>query len=174
MTPTPARSRDEEMLAAIAERDFALACRVHDEAMAAERAELAELSRAYQRATRSLRQTLALKARFGREVEERARQAQTRAEAERAGRIHRKKAQVSAPLERAIWDEHEDADSAEQAILRLEELLDEEALADGFLDEPIEQILVRLAQVLGYHVEITTGGSAQTAPSPALAAADTS
>ena len=172
MTPTPALSRDEEMLAAIAERDFALACRVHDEAMAADRESLPELARAYQRATRSLRQTLALKARLARERDEQQRKAGVRAEAGRAARIHHKQSQVRAPLERAIWDEHEDDDSAEQAILRLGELLDEAALADGFLDEPVERLIVRLAETLGYQVEITSAASAT--PQLALAAANTS
>ena len=175
METGPAIPRAEQMLAEIAERDFALACRIHDEAMAAERAELPEMSRAYQRATRSLRQTLALKARLARDAEEQARRARAQAGIEHAARIHRKKVQVGTPLERAIWNEHEDDDSATQAIARMDELLDEAALLDGFLDEPVEQIIARLAKTLGYDVEIVGGSEPATPPQPpAEAPADTS
>jgi hypothetical protein len=153
MTQVSTLSRDEQMLAEIAERDFALACRIHDEVMVAERAEVPEMARAYQRATRSLRQTLALKARLPMDQDDRRHKAEARAESEKAARIHKKKAQVSTPLERAIWDEHEDDDSTEQAIRRLDELLNEAALLDGFLDEPVEQIIRRLAEKLGYHAD---------------------
>src|SRR4051812_47392993 len=58
-------SRDEEMLARVAELDLAAAEKVHARLMAAEVAsDIAELGRTYQRMTRSLRQTLALKAKL--------------------------------------------------------------------------------------------------------------
>ena len=176
MTPTPALSRDEEMLAEIAERDFALACRAHDEAMAAERDQLPALSRAYQKATRSLRQTLALKAKLTRAQDETARKAKARAETERAGRIHDRKEQIRLPLERAIWDEAEDDDSAEREVVRLDDLVEVAARAEGFLDEPVEQLITRIAHALGYAVEITPGRAAPSiapAAQPARAA-DTS
>ena len=99
------------MLAEIAERDFALACRIHDETMAAEPEKIPEMARAYQRATRSLRQTLALKARLTRERDDRRQEVEARAVSEKAARIHKKKAQVAAPLERAIWDEATSTDA---------------------------------------------------------------
>ena len=63
-------TRDEEILARLAERDLAAVERTHDKLMAAEdAAEIAELGRTYTRMARSLRQTLALKARLARELE---------------------------------------------------------------------------------------------------------
>ena len=172
--PSPSPSRDEAMLAEIAERDFALACRTHDAAMACEPQQLPELSRAYQRATRSLRQTLALKARLAGDVAERRRKAAQRAQAEHAARIRHRQDQVAAPLERAIWDEHEDPDCAERELDRLDQLLDELALADDFLDAPLETLIQRLAARLGYDAEIIHNGSAPAAPQRALNTADTS
>ncbi|MFN3582446.1 hypothetical protein [Phenylobacterium sp.] len=56
---------DERMLGRLAELDLAAAERVHGRLMAAEEAdEVADLGRAYQRLARSLRQTLALKAKL--------------------------------------------------------------------------------------------------------------
>lgn len=62
-------SRDEEMLGRLAELDLAAAEKAHARMMAAEEAsEIAELGRTYQRMARSLRQTLALKAKMSREA----------------------------------------------------------------------------------------------------------
>ena len=64
----PMLSRDEAMLARLAELDLAAAEKAHAKLMAAEEAaEIAELGRTYQRMSRSLRQTLALKAKLARE-----------------------------------------------------------------------------------------------------------
>jgi len=64
----PAPTRDEEMLARLAELDLAAAEKVHGKLMAAEAAgEIADLGRTYQRLARSLRQTLALKAKLARD-----------------------------------------------------------------------------------------------------------
>ncbi|MFZ5720918.1 MAG: hypothetical protein ACOY5Y_15770 [Pseudomonadota bacterium] len=76
--------RAAEMLAEAAELDLALARKIHGAAMAAEdRAELADLTRSYQRAMRSMRQSLALQIKL---TEMRARADQARAEAELARR----------------------------------------------------------------------------------------
>jgi len=48
------------------------------------------------------------------------------------------------------------------------------ALAEGLLNEPIERIILRLAETLAYHAEVTVGGSAPAAPPQAALAADTS
>jgi hypothetical protein len=161
-------SRDEQMLAEIAERDFALACRVHDQAMAAEPAETPELVRAYQKATRSLRQTLALKARLSGLMAERAQKAAERAERERAARIDRKKAQIKGPLERAVWDECERIMDVEPMLDRLDDLLSEAALADDFLDQPLELILARLRR----HLDLPEPAHPAPEPTGAILRAD--
>ena len=67
---------DEEMLDRLAACDLAAAERVHGRLMAADEvSEIAELGRTYQRIARSLRQTLALKARLKREQAQAARDA---------------------------------------------------------------------------------------------------
>ncbi|MET0271438.1 MAG: hypothetical protein ABW360_00460, partial [Phenylobacterium sp.] len=65
---TPFIDRDEAMLAELAELDLALARKVQACAMAAEDPEtVGALARSYQRVARSLRQTLALKAKLKRD-----------------------------------------------------------------------------------------------------------
>ena len=72
----PAELSDEAMLSRLAACDFSAAEKVHAKLMAAEEAsEIAELGRAYQRFARSLRQTLALKARLKREAAQAEREA---------------------------------------------------------------------------------------------------
>jgi len=66
--------RDLQMLDELAELDLALARHVHACALATDDpARVADLSRAYQRMSRSVRQTLALKAKLKREAEQHAR-----------------------------------------------------------------------------------------------------
>jgi len=65
---TPPIDRDAEMLARLAELDMAAAEHVHAKLMAAsDTDEIADLGRSYQRVSRSLRQTLALKAKLARD-----------------------------------------------------------------------------------------------------------
>ena len=67
--------RDDAMLARIAELDLSLAEKLHACAMAADApGEIASLARAYQKTARSLRQSLALKARLKRDLATDARQ----------------------------------------------------------------------------------------------------
>lgn len=68
MSEAPPIDRDAEMLARLAELDMTATEHVHAKLMAAtETAEIAELGRTYQRMSRSLRQTLALKAKLARD-----------------------------------------------------------------------------------------------------------
>ena len=65
---TEAPSREEAMLARLAELDLMAAEKAHAKLMAAEEpSEIAELGRTYQRLARSCRQTIALKAKLARE-----------------------------------------------------------------------------------------------------------
>lgn len=69
MSEAPPIDRDAELLARAAELDMQAVEKVHAKLMAAEEtAEIAELGRTYQRMTRSLRQTIALKARRARDA----------------------------------------------------------------------------------------------------------
>ena len=155
---------DEQMLARLARRDLAAAERVHDKLMAAEdTAEIAELGRTYQRLARSLRQTLALKARLKRE------RAQPKLSPQDDPRTEPRKAQVRAALSRLVWTEYE-REEAESILDEAETMLRLDAYTDGFLSDPIPVVVARLCRDL----EIRTpdpetpsaGSSTDDAPDP--------
>lgn len=136
-----AADRDAEMLARAAEMDLALAERLHARAMAAEdNADLTELTRAYQRAMRSMRQSLALKARLA-EIRARAelarvRAAQAGAEASEAAAARRRKPDYAALRRRRS----ELSDALGRVIRAFTEREDEAEERDGlhwFLEQRI-------------------------------------
>jgi hypothetical protein len=98
---------DEEMLARLAACDLTAAERVHSRLMAAEEAsDIAELGRTDQRIARSLRQTLALKAKFKREREADAKDTAppaTKGPMASAGRVR----EVRAAVARVAWNDAE-------------------------------------------------------------------
>lgn len=156
---------DDEILARLAARDLAAAERVHDKLMAAEEtADIAELGRTYQRLARSVRQTLALKAKL---AGERATAAaalsvagtapkappepawsgavlQTLAPAARA-RIDRVRGQVMPYIER----EAEPADYEGFLEAEVFDILIEMAAEEAFLDTPVEELTARVLDILG-------------------------
>jgi 2'-5' RNA ligase len=92
---------------------------------------------------------MALEAKLKRDL---ARQDQeARAEAVRAAeiRVHTRKAQVRAAVERLIWTEAEGDEEAERLIDELGEHLEEAALNQGFADDPVEIHIARLRAALG-------------------------
>jgi hypothetical protein len=145
----PTADRDEEMLARLAEFDLAAAERVHGRLMAAEEtSEIAELGRTYQRVARSLRQTLALKAKLKRDREAAAKDISTDT-ASGGVAIARRLREVRPALARVIWSEAEDADHATLLEEELDELLSAERLHKGFADEPLDDQVARLCLDLG-------------------------
>jgi hypothetical protein len=124
--------RDEQMLSRLAEFDLAAAERAHDRLMAAEHVgEIAELGRTYQRLARSLRQTLALKARLKRERA----QVEVKRRPEDDPRVAARKAEVRAALTRLVWNEHE-REEAEAYLQDCEGHIDLAAEEDRFLSRP--------------------------------------
>lgn len=147
-------SREEEMLARLAELDLAAAEKAHAKLMAAEdAAEIAELGRTYQRMARSCRQTLALKAKLARDGElHRLRtrpmtphQASTQhlTPAIRA-RIDRAAPEILAFMER----ETEAYDFSHVGEAEVFEILMDLARREDFLDMPIVELFDRVVQVL--------------------------
>ncbi|HEY3948764.1 hypothetical protein [Phenylobacterium sp.] len=139
--------RDEEMLARLAEFDLAAAERVHGRLMAAEAAgEIAELGRTYQRIARSLRQTLALKAKLKRDREAAAREAASsqapppRGPVARARRLRDLRQAVT----RVIWDEAESPDHAADLTDTLDALLAEAVLDGRFCFEALDDHVARI------------------------------
>ncbi len=146
--------RDEAMLARLAEFDLSAAERVHGRLMAAEAAsEIAELGRTYQRIARSLRQTLALKARLKRE------RAQTEIEPQAAGgkpggvAVARRIRELSAAVTRVIWNETEDETEAEFHEENLADLIADECLRDAFCAETLDDHVARVCLSFGFSAE---------------------
>ncbi len=149
---------DEEMLARLAACDLSAAERVHGRLMAAEAAsEVAELGRTYQRLARSLRQTLALKARLRREREAAAKYALKDAPKDAPTppggvAVARRLRELRQAVTRVIWNEaeREDAPFYEEA---LDDLVAGECLRDSFCVETLDDHVARICLRLGLSPE---------------------
>jgi hypothetical protein len=151
-----APDRDEEMLARLAEFDLAAAERVHGRLMAAEKtSEIAELGRTYQRIARSLRQTLALKAKLKRDREAAmADAAAKRARAPARALVRTLRArELRHAVTRVIWNEVEDPDYAIFLEEVLDDLIVEEMRRDGFCAEPLDEHVDLVCRVLGLNLD---------------------
>lgn len=142
--------REAQMLGRLAELDLAAAERVHERLMATEDAgEVADLGRTYQRLARSLRQTLALKARLRAHDERTVREQAARIE--RGPRDERtaeaRKAEVREAFSRVVWDEYERED-AEAVLQEFEDLLPLAAGEESFLTAPVAVVVARLCALL--------------------------
>jgi hypothetical protein len=141
--------RHGRMLARVGELSLALAEDVQAAAIATPEAdEKAKLAVAFQRMARSVRQAIALEARLVRDQARDTREAAREADADGARAAETRKRQVRADVERQIYCEI-DAREAADWLADLDERLEEEALYDGFLDEPVETHIARLAENLG-------------------------
>ena len=146
--------RDEEMLTRLAEFDLAAAERVHGRLMAAEESsEIAELGRTYQRVARSLRQTLALKAKLKRDRETAAKDAPKGPPGGVA--VTRRIRDLRQAVGRVIWAEAETegADTATLLEEALEDVLVREILSDRFCDEPLDDHVARICMDLDLVLE---------------------
>ena len=122
-------------LSELAELDLAMARSFAARAQAAEDPQVANsLARSYQRATRSYRQSLALKVRLKRELSRDLREGPTEpapepeppTPARDAARIAERKAELKGPVRRVIWSEYEDCeheDTLRDLFAELDELL---------------------------------------------------
>jgi hypothetical protein len=141
----PSDISDEEMLARLAACDLSAAERVHGKLMAAEEvSEIAELGRTYQRFARSLRQTLALKARFKREQEQAAKEGQPAPPPPGGVIIARRVREVRAAVLRVIWNEAETEDERDDFEEALDDLIAAERLGERFCAEPLDDQVARL------------------------------
>jgi len=136
------------MLARLAEFDLAAAARVHGRLMAAETSsEIAELGRTYQRVARSLRQTLALKARFKRDREAAAKDAPRPSPA--AGAVTKRARELRPAVARVMWTEAESPDSAADLEETLDDLMSIEIQGHGFCDQALDDHVMRTCLALG-------------------------
>jgi hypothetical protein len=143
-------ARQARVLRRLGELGLSLAEAAHARALAAETSdELAGLTLAFHRISRSVRQTLALELKVERARRDAERE-DARGEAERAVARHRlHKDRVRAGVQRLIWAETEDEDEADELIEDLEGRLGDQAIRDGFEDTPVETLIARIQADLG-------------------------
>ena len=141
--------RYELMLAELCELGLGLAREVQGQALTAKDAgETAELTLAFHRVARSVRQTIALDAKLDRAQERAAREARAETAKADSARRHARKARVRLAVEREVWSEYE-GDEAEGLVDELGDLLDVEALDEDFAEGPIEAQIARIRDQLG-------------------------
>jgi hypothetical protein len=134
---------DDEMLARQVE--LGQAARVHERLMIAETSsDIAELGRTYQRVARSLRQTLALKAKLKRD-----REAGVKPVAPGGLAVARRVRQVRHAVGRLIWTEAESPDTATEFEEALDDLIEVEMLGDRFCAEDLDDQVAPAFGVFG-------------------------
>ncbi|WP_374572683.1 hypothetical protein [Phenylobacterium sp.] len=138
------------MLGELAEMSMALARRLHGRAMAAETDEEAQKGAlAFQRAARSVRQTLALQAKIERDRRRLAAEAERAAGEARREAVRARRSYVGDVGSRLIWTEAE-PDEVGALLVELKRWLDAESFfADEFAQAPVEHLIARLRQDLG-------------------------
>ncbi len=137
------------MLARLAQFDLAAAARVHERLMIAETSsEIAELGRTYQRVARSLRQTLALKAKLKRD-----REAGVKPVAPGGLAVAPRVREVRHAVGRLIWTEAESPDTATEFEEALDDLLEVEMLGDRFCAEDLDDQVARISLAIGLTAE---------------------
>ena len=142
--------RHAATLARVAEAAERLAMKHADRALAADDPEVeACATAAFHRATRSLRQCLALEAKLVRDAARFEREARLDVSRAERARSERHKAHVKKAVERLIWTEAETTEIAERLCDELDDLLDIEEFSDAFAEEPVEAHVVRLCAELG-------------------------
>jgi hypothetical protein len=149
--PTHSAARATAYLERLAELDMAAVEKAHGALMAAEApAEVAEMSRAYHRLARSLRQTLALTEKLARDRAQDARQAATDAETE-ASRLRiaddlkdERTDKICKAVARIAWDEAETPDHFEPQLKVLyaavTHILDQPDFETVDLDQQVDEI----------------------------------
>ena len=151
---TPTAERREQMLGLLAEKTFALACAVQQRALEAETSEeMAQLSHAFVRLGRSLRQSIALHARHERDRlrgEHEAAEAEAQARGQAVGRRKQELARGVEAVLCADWDPEIEEDGGEsfQLSTALRERLDDLSEAEDFLDIDPDQLIAQLCDDL--------------------------
>jgi hypothetical protein len=142
-------ARRDEILGELAELGLALARDAQAQAMAATDAKAkADLTLAFHRISRSVRQTLALDARFEREAKLAAREAAQAHARETLVRVQKKRSQLRKAVTDDIWTEYETED-AEGLLENIEAWVYDAAEDDSFLETPFEVLVARIRENLG-------------------------
>jgi len=134
-------------VAEVAER---LAMKHAERALAADDPkEEAQATAAFQKATRVMRQSMALEAKLLRDVEQGVRAERQRADWAAFAQTETRKLHVKAATERLIWSEADDQDHAERLCDELDDLLEIEVLTETFATEDLTAQVTRLCKALG-------------------------
>jgi hypothetical protein len=172
---TPTAERREQMLGLLAEKTLALACAVQQRALEAETSEeMAQLSLAFVKLSRSVRQSIALHARQERDRLHGDREAADAGAQARAPAVARRKARLQRDVMDILgadWDPEIEEDDGESFELSrsLSERLDDLSETEDFLDLDPDQLIARLCEDLA--VEAARADAA-LAPHKAAAGGD--
>jgi hypothetical protein len=156
MTAT-APDRDADMLAELAEMDLSAAKHVHAQLLAATGAEeVADLSRSYQRLSRCVRQTLALKTKVAREGSGGARSIWPAPRADEMSRrlhgfaVDDRMIELQRALDRVILAEYPDDEPSREALTtRLDRELDDWIAAPDFVARDLDAHVLHACRTLG-------------------------
>ena len=154
--------RHGRMLARLAEWGMSLAERLHDQALAAETpAEAAEAALAFQRVSRSVRQSLALEARLARDAH--LREAADRAQTDQKREQRRREVYRAAVS--LVWNEVDPSEDEfpdwDLAAAAAAEALSQE---EGFLHRPMPELIDQIREALGVDELEAEAGSDAAAP----------
>ena len=156
-------TRHGHILAELASLGLILARELHARALAAETPdEAARLAGAFHQISRGVRQSLALEAKLGRDQQAHELQHAPLREKERLARVSRRHTQVFRAVERIAWSEAQSDQLARGIVEDLRDLLDEEALDDAFLAEPLDQQIDRIRGCFGLIGAEPTGDAPAT------------
>lgn len=143
-------ARHARGLAELSELGLSLARDLHGCALAEpEPKAKADAALAFHRISRSVRQSMALEAKLVRDLKRQEQEVRAETAPHDEARRHARKARVAAEVERLIWTEAEDDETAERVVEKLSGRLDEEVLLEGFGSDPIEAHIARLRADLG-------------------------
>jgi hypothetical protein len=142
--------RHSAALARVAEMAERLAMKHADRALETEDPKIeASATAAFQKATRVMRQSMALEAKLIRDAEQGVREAKHRAEWSNLSATHDRRRQVAATVERLIRNDPGTSGDAEHLCDELDDLLDVEELTETFLTEDLTVQVTRLCNALG-------------------------
>lgn len=155
--PADMAARHRANLTELAELGMALARDVQGRAMAAtDKKAKADLTLAFHRVSRSVRQTMALEARLERDLRLALREAAGEAARATLERVQNKRALVRTAVERLVWTEVEDDEAAENLVDEVGAFAFALSQEEGFLDLPVEACIARLRADLGLAAADTT------------------
>jgi hypothetical protein len=154
MDIAPTAERREQMLGLLAEKTLALACAVQQRALEAETSEeMAQLSHAFVRLGRSVRQSIALHARHEKDRLRGEREAADAEAQARAQAVERRKHELRRDVEAVLcadWDPKIEKDGGEsfELSVSLHERIEDLSEAEDFLDVDPDQLIAQLCDDL--------------------------